>query len=61
MFDADAGTTYYLMFADIDGGANGGQLEVSLDVAPPPIEVNLTVDGTGKVNSKSGEAMVGGT
>jgi hypothetical protein len=61
VFDADAGTTYYLMFADIDGDANGGQLNFSLDVAPPPIEVDVTVDGTAKVNAKTGEALVGGT
>jgi hypothetical protein len=62
VFDAGAGTTYYLMFADIDGDAtNGGQLHVSIDVAPPAIEVSLTVDSTGKVNPKTGEATISGT
>lgn len=61
-FDAAAGTTYYLMFADIDGDAtNGGQLHVSIDVAPPPIEVTLTVNPDGKVNPKTGEATISGT
>lgn len=61
-FDAGAGTTYYVMFADTDGDAtNGGQLNVSIDVAPPPIEVSLTVDATGKVNPKTGEATISGT
>jgi hypothetical protein len=61
-FDAAAGTTYYLMFADIDGDAtNGGALHAVIDVAPPPIEVSLTVDSTGKVNQKSGEATISGT
>jgi hypothetical protein len=61
-FDAAAGTTYYLMFADIDGDAtNGGQLNVSIDEAPPPIEVSLTVNPTGKVNPKTGEATISGT
>lgn len=59
--DLEAGTTYYLMFADIDGGANGGQLDVTIEVAPPPIQVDLTVDPIGKVNSKTGEATLGGT
>lgn len=59
--DAAAGTTYYLMFADIDGAANGGQLDVTLDVAPPPIELALTVDSSGKVNPKTGEATITGT
>jgi hypothetical protein len=61
-FDAAAGTTYYLMFADIDGDAtNGGSLSVSIDVAPPPLEVSLTVNPTGKVNQKIGEATISGT
>jgi hypothetical protein len=62
IFDAAPGTTYYLMFADIDGdGTNGGQLHASIDVAPPPIEVSVTVDGSGKVNPKTGEATIMGT
>jgi hypothetical protein len=61
-FDATAGTTYYLMFADIDGDAtNGGALDVQIDVAPPPIEVSLTVNANGKVNPKTGEATISGT
>lgn len=61
-FDAAAGTTYYLMFADIDGDAtNGGQLHVAIDVAPPAIEITLTVDSSGKVNPKTGEATISGT
>ena len=61
-FDAAAGTTYYLMFADIDGDAtNGGALHVAIDVAPPPLEVSLTVNSTGKVNQKTGEATISGT
>jgi hypothetical protein len=61
-FEAAAGTTYYLMFADIDGNAtNGGQLHVGIDVAPPAIEVSLTVDSNGKVNPKTGEATISGT
>lgn len=62
VIDAEAGTTYYLMFADIDENAtNGGQLHVAIDLAPPPIELNLTVDATGKVNARTGEAIVSGT
>jgi hypothetical protein len=50
------------MFADIGGDAtNGGQLNVSIDVAPPPIEVSLTVNAAGKVNPKTGEATISGT
>lgn len=61
-FTADAGTTYYLMFADIeDDKINGGQLHVVIDVAPPPLEVSLTVDAAGKVNPKTGEATISGS
>lgn len=61
-FEATGGTTYYVMFADIDGDAtNGGQLHATIDVAPPPIEVSLTVNSAGKVNPKTGEATISGT
>jgi hypothetical protein len=61
-FEAVGGTTYYLMFADIDEDAtNGGQLRVSIDVAPPPIVLSLAIDPVGKVNPKSGEAVITGT
>ena len=55
------GTTYYIMFADADLNAtNGGTLIADLSVAPPPIELTLTVDPTGKVN-KAGVATLTGT
>jgi hypothetical protein len=60
--DVAAGTTYYVMFADIDENAtNGGHLAVSVDVAPPAIDVTLTVDPVGKVNPRTGEATITGT
>jgi len=62
VFDATAGTTYYLMFADIDeDGTNGGRLQATIGQAPPPVDVQLTVNGTGKLLSRTGEATVGGT
>jgi hypothetical protein len=62
VFDATGGTTYYLMFADPDGdNVNGGHLVVSLTEAPPPIDVTATVDPIAKVNSRTGEVLVGGT
>jgi hypothetical protein len=55
------GTTYYIMFADADGDTtNGGTLMADLSVAPPPIEVTLTVDSTGKVD-KAGVVTLTGT
>jgi hypothetical protein len=55
------GTTYYIMFADADEDAtNGGTLNADLSVAPPRIEVSLTVDSIGKVD-KAGVATLTGT
>lgn len=59
---AEAGTTYYLMFADIDDDAtNGGQLHVEIGPPPPAMDLTLTVDAVGKVNPKTGEAAITGT
>ena len=59
--DVEASTTVLLMFADVDGEANGGQLDVHIDVAPPAIDLSLTVDPVGKVDPRTGEALVTGT
>ena len=62
IFDAVAGTTYLLMFADIDGDTtNGGDLAVTLDVAPAPIAVSLTVDGTARLSNNGAIVTVSGT
>jgi hypothetical protein len=62
IFDASAGTTYYLMFSDADGDTvNGGTLSVTLDVAPPPISITLTVDPTAKLSSSGAVATLTGT
>ena len=60
--DLTAGTTYWLMFADIDeDGTNGGQLSVTLGEAPPAIEVTFTVDPVGKVVQRQGIVTLTGT
>ena len=61
-FDAFAGETYHILAFDYqgDGGGNGGTLEISVDVAPPPPEIALTVDPVGHF-TKSGSATVSGT
>ena len=62
IFEATAGTTYYLMFADIDGDAtNGGRLQATIDVAPPPVDVSVTINDKGKFNAQTREATIGGT
>jgi len=57
----NAGTTYYLMFADIDAGANGGDLDVTLSIAPPPIVLTATVDPLFKITDQGRSASVSGT
>ena len=61
-FDATAGVTYYLMFADInDDGVNGGLLDGEVRVAAPPINVSITIDTIGTAHPKTGEARITGT
>jgi hypothetical protein len=62
-FEAVTGTVYSIIAIDdqSDGGGNGGNLEMNVAVAPPPPEVSITVDPTGRFNSKSGSATISGT
>jgi hypothetical protein len=63
VFDAAAGETYYMLVIDdqLDGAGNGGNLSISVDVAPPPPDVHFTVDPTGTVYQRDGSAVVHGT
>jgi hypothetical protein len=62
VLNAVAGTTYYLMFADVDGDTiNGGTLNVTLTVAPPPISIALTVDPTAQLSNNGAVATLTGT
>lgn len=58
-----AGTTYTILIIDdqSDGGGNGGTLQLTVDVAPPPPSLDVTVNPTGTFNSRTGEATVSGT
>jgi hypothetical protein len=62
-FPVVAGQTYYLMMIDdqSDGSGNGGQLALTVDIAPPTPTITATVDPTGSFNSKTGSATVHGT
>jgi hypothetical protein len=62
-FEALAGETYTILAFDDqqDGGGNGGMLEISVDTAPPPPEVDVTVDATGHFDAQSGSATITGT
>lgn len=62
-FFAETGVTYYILAIDdqFDGGGNGGQLTISVDVPPPPPVIDITVDKTGRFDPKTGNATVSGT
>jgi hypothetical protein len=56
-----AGQTVYLMIFGDQPGSAGGTLRISVQEAPPPPEVSLTVDPTGTFDSQSGSATISGT
>lgn len=62
-FPASANVTYYMLVIDdqLDGAGNGGDLEMTVDVAPPPPDIHFTVNPSGTVNTKDGTAVVSGT
>jgi uncharacterized protein DUF6299 len=50
LFTASGGETYHLMVAAFDGNL-GGAMELSVVVAPPPIELKVTIAPDGSVNA----------
>jgi hypothetical protein len=60
---ATAGTTYTLLVFDnqFDGGGNGGTLNLTIDVLPPPPTVDITVNPVASFNNRTGTATVSGT
>jgi hypothetical protein len=61
-FFAGAGATYQIVaFDDTPGGSNGGSLSISIEEAPPPPEVEMTVDPVGHFDSQTGTATITGT
>jgi hypothetical protein len=62
-FEAVAGVTYAILAIDDqqDGGGNGGQLILHLEEIPPPPEVSVTVNKSGRFDSKTGAAIISGT
>jgi hypothetical protein len=57
---AAGGTVYLMIFGD-QPGSPGGTLRISVQEAPPPPEVSLTVNPTGTFDSQSGSATISGT
>jgi hypothetical protein len=60
IFEAAKGVTYDIMVGSYFNGP-GGDLQFNIDLAPPPIDIELTVDPTGKVDLATGQATLSGT
>lgn len=62
-FPAAAGTAYHLLVIDdqTDNSGNGGTLVMTVDAAPPPPAIDVTVEPVAAFNSRTGAATVNGT
>ncbi|HET7800275.1 MAG TPA: hypothetical protein VFL38_07625 [Humibacillus xanthopallidus] len=62
-FPVTAGETYTILAFDdqLDGSGNGGTLDITVDVAPPPPMIEATLNPVAQFDSKSGGAYVSGT
>ena len=62
-FFATAGETYAILAFDDqeDGAGSGGTLEITVDTAPPPPTVDVTVDPVAHFDPSTGSATVTGT
>lgn len=60
-FPATAGTTYYLLFSEVDGQSTGGDLGFTFEVAPPPPTVQLSISPIAGADPKAGTVTVKGT
>jgi len=62
-FFATSGQTYAILAFDdqFDGSGNGGTLNITIDVAPPPPTVDVTVNPVGSFNKLTGSATISGT
>ena len=59
---ATAGQAYSVIaFDDQPGAGNGGTLNITIDVAPPPPTIDVTVNPTGTFNKQAGTATISGT
>jgi hypothetical protein len=60
-FGVVAGQSYFVMAFSDTPGVTTGTLVVRAEAAPPPLEVNVTVDPTGTFNPRTGSATITGT
>lgn len=61
VWEAIAGTTYFLMVTPPASGEPVGTLVITAEEAPPPVEIDLTLDSNGSVQSKTGSVEIRGT
>jgi Family of unknown function (DUF6299) len=62
-FSTTAGTTYHLLIIDdqSDGEGNGGTLRMTVEAAPPPPTIDVTVDPIAQFNPRTGAVTLHGT
>src|SRR3972149_2390814 len=60
IIDVFVGQTVFFMVGSFASGP-GGNLVFNVNVAPPPLEIDLTLDPVGSVLQSTGEATVSGT
>jgi hypothetical protein len=60
VFNATAGTTYFFMAGSFFESP-GGNLVFTVQEAPPPLEIAVTVNPTGTFNPQTGVATISGT
>jgi hypothetical protein len=62
VFPVSAGETYWILAFDFSAdGQPGGILQIAIDEAGPPPEINVTVDPVGSVDGRTGVASITGT
>lgn len=59
LFEMVGGVTYDIMVGSFFGG-DGGALQFNIE-ATPPLDIKVTLDPTGKVDTKTGKATLSGT
>jgi hypothetical protein len=60
-FDAIAETTYYIMVGSLGISSSGGNLVLTVDIAPPPLTIDIDIDPVGSVDPKNMVATLSGT